>query len=473
MTDDSTAGERQPREPEADLQSWLDQLGVLISFVAEVEATSPMDLSEQAADSWSTRLAPASAPPPDGAAMLLIVETLTILMQTTSAVAIDYEYTPDYRDRVTVESTRCDLLKKLRAVQSDAKGWTLSGLPSMKVIKDRMSAVKASILDTQESGERMMKERRLSEEAAEADPYGAVLGYIDPDIDAAIIYTKVCSFTEEEDKRYRSAYNRLRKLIDSELLQHIRDEGERFIESLEQILIDSREGRFSVTNLDSFDERRRKVRSALISLASALHSHRDQSIRAVREQFGRKSTQETQVLNLFQSALDSSFDYGWLIKLRDILLHGDINAFSGTFTASLHEEDVVDIRLDREYALRFTKEYRKNEKWLKRSELAAMAENPSIVEMTSNIQPLLSDLQEALDKILYPNTAEDAATVRELIGRFDGRVGLYALQSGPGFTRRAGVPPCMNLAPRVLTFAANYEVDPGEVGESVGDSFVE
>jgi hypothetical protein len=34
-----------------------------------------------------------------------------------------------------------------------------------------------------------------------------------------------------------------------------------------------------------------------------------------------------------------------------------------------------------------------------------------------------------------------------------------ALQTGPGFTRRLGVPPFHRLAPRVLVFADSYEAD--------------
>ena len=57
---------------------------------------------------------------------------------------------------------------------------------------------------------------------------------------------------------------------------------------------------------------------------------------------------------------------------------------------------------------------------------------------------------------MYPNVANDATTVRELIGRSEGREGLYALQSGPGPTRRLGLPPFHRLAARVLAFADNY-----------------
>jgi hypothetical protein len=79
--------------------------------------------------------------------------------------------------------------------------------------------------------------------------------------------------------------------------------------------------------------------------------------------------------------------------------------------------------------------------------------------MIKSIQPKLVELQDKLDKIMYPNVADDVAVVRELIGRFDGRHGQYALQTGPGFTRRQMAPSRHPLAPRVILFALNYEAD--------------
>ena len=79
--------------------------------------------------------------------------------------------------------------------------------------------------------------------------------------------------------------------------------------------------------------------------------------------------------------------------------------------------------------------------------------------MIKAIQPKMVELQGKLDKIMYPNVTEDAAVIKELISRFNGRQGLYALQTGPGFTRRLGVPPFHRLAPRVLAFADNYQAD--------------
>ena len=108
--------------------------------------------------------------------------------------------------------------------------------------------------------------------------------------------------------------------------------------------------------------------------------------------------------------------------------------------------------------LEFTREAR-NKPWLNRSELEQMTFDSSVPGMIQTLQPLMGPLQEKLDAILYPNVASDAATVKELIGRFNGRCGLYALQTGPGFTRRLGLPPIHRLALRVLAFADNYRAD--------------
>jgi hypothetical protein len=114
--------------------------------------------------------------------------------------------------------------------------------------------------------------------------------------------------------------------------------------------------------------------------------------------------------------------------------------------------------MDRGYMLEFTREHR-NQPWLQRSELEARTSDPSVLDMIKAIQPLMGQLQDELDKILYPNVADDAATVKELIGRFEGRQGVYAMQNGPGFTRRLGLPPLRRLAPRVLAFADKYTAD--------------
>jgi hypothetical protein len=159
------------------------------------------------------------------------------------------------------------------------------------------------------------------------------LGFYDPNRNADINFEKLCSFTEPEHERYRDAHERLRKMVDSELLRHISDESDAVIAAVVRILQDLQGDRISLMDEDAWDEGRRKLRSALISFTSALQSHQDQTIRAVRDAFGRKMPQEQAVLALFDDLKTSSFEYRWLGEMRDALLHGDINAFS---TSSRH-----------------------------------------------------------------------------------------------------------------------------------------
>jgi hypothetical protein len=291
---------------------------------------------------------------------------------------------------------------------------------------------------------------------AEADPYGVILVHLDPSRSDAPIFEKVCSLTRDEDKRYRDAYERLRRMLDSELLGHISDESDRFLDALTSILLDLRDNKIGIFDEDAWDERRRKVRSGLISFTSALQSHEDQSVRAVRDTFGRRSPEEQAVFALFTDLKTTSFEYRWLLKMRDALLHGDINAFKYDFSARLHGENAVNVYMDRGYMFDFTKEER-GKPWLKRNELEARTSDPSVLEMIKAVQPLMGPLQEKLDRILYAGAGEDAATVREFLARYpEGAKGQRALQNGPGFTRRNMCPPLSLLAPRVLAFADSF-----------------
>ncbi|MEW1738605.1 hypothetical protein AB0346_21905 [Nocardia beijingensis] len=444
------------QEDIAQVRNWVGQLDQFVASLGGLEGDTPVDFCESAMDVWKDWVSPDTAPPPTSPAMVVIAETLRALVQVTTAVMMDYANTSDARDRMTRAAAQNSLQDALDGIVRDSHRWLSEGLPPNDEIQQRIASAGAGIRAAQEAAQQQMDEDSAADAAAATDPYGAILGYRDPDVDAAIIFTKVCSFTEDENKRYRDAYDRLRRMLDSELLRHISDESDRFCDVLIGVLTDLRERRISLVDEDAIDERRRRLRSALISFTSALHSHKDQSIRAVRDVFGRKNPQEQAVLDLFNDLLSRSFEYRWLVEMRDALLHGDINAFKYDFTARLRGEPAVNVYMDRDYMLHFTREAR-NKPWLKRSELEQLTSDPCVLDMINAIQPLMSELQEKLDAILYPNMADDAATVKELISRFNGRQGLYALQTGPGFTRRLWIPPYMTLAPRVLAFADNYD----------------
>jgi hypothetical protein len=292
--------------------------------------------------------------------------------------------------------------------------------------------------------------------AAEADPYGGILLHLDPSRSDAPILEKVCSFTEDENTRYSAAYRALEKMLEGDLFLHVSDECERLCDVLIALMLDLQSHRLSLANWDAVDDRRRKLRSALISFTNALQIHEEQTIKRARQTFGPYASQTKAIRKVFSDLKKTSFEYRWLGVQGDVLQHVDINAFKYSFTERLHGEPEVTVDVDREDLLEFTKQSW-NKPWLKRKELQAMDSDPSVLDMIKAIQPLMRDLQPKIAKILNPNVAHDVEVVKELHGRFQGKQGQYAMQTGPGFTRRLGIAPFSPLANSVLAFALAYE----------------
>lgn len=431
---------------------WVERLAAFASGLDGIEGDNATDFANNALEALQAVVMPhvvATKSP----AMLLALEALVAVAQATADVIMDWADTPDVRDRYTRDTAH--LKAAMDGVLSTCRRWFSEGLPTQDEVVQRIAGAAKQMQEVMELIGKRNGELVVQDAEAEADPYGAILVHVDLTRSDVPIFDKMCSLTEEEDKRYRVAYERLRKMLDSELLIHISDESDRFLDALEAILMDLGENRIGIFDQDALDERRRKVRSALISFTSALQSHEDQSVRAVRDTFGRRSPQEQAVLALFADLKAKSFEYRWLLKMRDALLHGDINAFKYDFAARLQGENAVNVYMDRQYMFDFTKEERG--KWLKRNELETMASDPSVLDMIRALQPLMGPLQEKLDRILYPDAGVDAATVREFLARYpDGAQGQRALQSGPGFTRRNQCPPLTPLAARVLAFADDF-----------------
>lgn len=436
------------------VREWIDRLGAFASSLGDIEGDNATDFADTALEAWQHLALPSvTSVNPSG---LVIFEALNAMAQASTTVVIDWADTPDVRDRYTRDSAQGLVRDALDRVLSDCKRWLSEGLPSSGEIQRRFTEVAADVKKSLDVLAERTAEMDAEDAEAAADPYGAILLHRDPARSDAPIFEKVCSFTEGENKRYCDAYERLRRMIDSELLQHISDESDRLLNVLADVLHELQSQRVSLADQDAMDERRRRIRSALISFTAALQIHEYQTIRSARRDLGLDRSQVEAVKALFDELKKTSFEYRWLEALRDALQHGDINAFKWSFNVSVRADPEVRIDMDRAFMLEFVNDNR-NKPWLKRRELEDLDSDPSVLDMIRAIQPLMGPLQTRLDKVMYPKVAEDAATVRDLIGRFQGRRGMYFLQSGPGFTRRQLAPSQTPLAPRVLHFADTFE----------------
>lgn len=448
------------------LRVWVDRLDAFASALDDIDGDDATDFANNALEALNDAVIPnlvAGKTP----SMLLALEAVAAVTRAATVVIMDWADTPDVRDRYTRETALTLFEAALDEVLARGKSWVSEGLPSAEEVQQRTSEAAKDMQEAQETIGKRNAELEAQDNEAEGDPYGAIFIHLDPSRSDAPIFEKVCSLTEEENKRYRDAYERLRRMVDSELLEHISDESDRFCDQLLAVLTDLRDNRISLFDADAWDEHRRKVRSALISFTSALYIHREQTIRAAKKNFGRDSEQVKAVEKLFNELRKASFDYGWLEELRGALQHGDINAFGWGFGASLDAEPTANVYMKKRFMLGFTAQSAQK-KWLKRQELEERQSDPSVLDMIKAVQPQMGPLQEKLDRILYPGAGEDAATVRELLSRYPHAQGLHALQNEPGFTRRNPWPNSSPLAPRVLKFAVSFQgwEDPEDTGNS-------
>ncbi|ORB61859.1 hypothetical protein BST45_19575 [Mycobacterium shinjukuense] len=230
-------------EDVAQVREWVSRLDDFIAALGDIAGDDPFDFCENAMDAWKDGVSPDTAPPPTSPAMMIILETFRALAQVMTSATVDYYTTPDVRDRITRESAQGSLTDALDGVRRDARRWLAEGLPSLEEIKQRTADVGASMKSALEVNAKIAADEDADDAAAAADPYGAVLGYRDPNLDVAIIFTKVCSFSEDENNRYRDAHERIRRMLDSELLRHISDASDRFCDVLIGVLSDLRDNR--------------------------------------------------------------------------------------------------------------------------------------------------------------------------------------------------------------------------------------
>ncbi len=444
------------------VREWIGRLEAFAHPLDDIEGDSATDFANNVLEALNGAVLPhlAAARTPS---MLLALEAVSAATRATTAVVVDWADTPDVRDRYTRETAQRLLKDALDGVLAASKRWLSEGLPSSDEVLKRITSAATDMQEAQELLGKRNAEHDAQDAEAAADPYGAILVHVDPSRSDAPIFEKVCSLTEDEDKRYRDAYEQLRRMIDSELLAQISDESDRLCDVMMALLTDLRYNRIPLFDEDAYDAHRRKIRSALISFTAALYSHREQTVRAAKKTLNR-GPEVQEVEKLFDELRKTSFEYGWLEELRGALQHGDINAFRWGFGASMDEEPTANVYMSRDFILDFTRNS-SQKKWLQRQKLEDMDADPSVLDMIKAVQPLMGPLQEKLDAILYPNVADDVATVRELLSLYPHPNGLHALQNGPGFTRRNTWPPISPLAARVLKFAATYEPD-DEAGDA-------
>jgi hypothetical protein len=402
---------------------WADRLDAFIAALEAIDADDPFDYCADAWEIWQSA-ADTDPPPASDPASLVVLGALTALAHAMTSATLDYYRTADVRDRMTVSAVYASLQQCLGTLRRECRRWLHDGAPGPDEVAVRSAALVVSL---QSSGVR-------------------------PKVHTGIMFDKVCALTDAENKRYREAYHRLRTMLGRESLQHLTTESDVLCDVVTEIVLDLRATHGSTFDEAITKERRAKIGAALMSVTAALYDHRDQTISTATRMFGYDSAQAKAVRALFDGLTQSSFEYRWLNQLHQWLQAGLHDAVRYQFTGRRLGEPEVDVHLDRHHMT--TCAGHPNRRW-PTDQLATMTRDPSVLDMIKAVRPKVVALQDQLDKVMYPDIAEDVAAVKELLSRFGGQKGLDAVQAAPGSIHEPWTPP--HLSPRVLSYVRSFE----------------
>lgn len=403
------------------LGMWIDRLDAFRSALSAIDADDPFAFCADAWEIWQSAIT-ADPPCETSPAVLIALGGLQAVAHTMTAATLDYYRTADARQRQTVATVHTSLKACLGFLRRESARWLHEGLPATDEITARSAILVASL---------------QAINCRDAAPIS----------DAGIVFDKVCALTDTENRRYRESYDRLRVMLGRELLQHITDHSDTLSDVVTEIALDLQTSRGSTFDENLAAERTSRIRSALLSVTAALHTHREESARAATRTFGYDRPEAKAVQRLFDAERRSSFEYHWLNELHEPLQHPDGGAVHYRFTARRHGEPAVDVIVSRDYLVAASK-HRLSPDPMPTGDL-------SVLSMVKAIQPRMNSLQEQLETILYSNVAEDVAAVKELIARFGGPKGMEALHRAPGATDKPWTPP--HLSTRVLSFVRTFE----------------
>ncbi|RQO51903.1 hypothetical protein DBV08_01940 [Rhodococcus sp. KBW08] len=431
-------------DPKEQVRDWGLRLSALRDALGEIEATTAIDFCELALAQLKEQVK--LSPPLRGtAANILVMDVMNVSVGFCARSGIEED--------LSASDARLAITATIDRAIGEIEGWIASSLPNDAEIARRFDSATTGMEESKEELESTVAARHAEDDAA--SKHGAVLGYSDPTVDAKVIYTQVCEFSSEEHERYSTAYQRLTKKLNRDLLRYVQDSVGVFREDRQQALVALADGSFPMHNPDLSDEFAHRIRSATLTASNAFHIHQMQTYWAAQDSFGKPSTEYAKLTELFHGLYSGCHGYRWLLELRHTMLHISMEAASLRVAVEVDQDPTVAVTMDRGWMKESSGVM---DKAYKRTELLAMTSDPSVVTMIDQALPALTTIQEQIDKVLFPDLAGDAATVRELIGRFQGRRGTYALQLGPGFTPRLRIPPMRRLSPRVLSYADGYPI---------------
>lgn len=255
--------------------------------------------------------------------------------------------------------------------------------------------------------------------------YGALLLRGDPTGRVDGVMERICSLTEQDYARFAEAYKVMFNMIEANMFTYVRQSSLDLLRTVTEASEAFRDGKIPEYGDGDFVEWATRLRTGILGVCSSIHHHQDQSMIAVKRQFGENSAERVSMKNLFNDIYDDCFAYRILFRLRHMMVHSTMLAPAMKAEAGFHNGEkvaFVDMRLDRTVFY----ESDKISAAIK-AELRELDEDPSIYELIGDVMPPLKVTNRELLALLHPDIDNVCDTVRQFDALFDGKPGRRAL----------------------------------------------
>jgi hypothetical protein len=285
------------------------------------------------------------------------------------------------------------------------------------------------------------------------DPRGVLLISPDSASPNSLKMTPVTVVSVDDHVRYREAYRRVFNIVLGGILTYFAVSAEALHAKVAEANQAFAERRFQPqTHPEEAVRLVSEIRSAVLSLASAVYFHQDQTYQLASDLHANDETVLASIEKVFKDVFDTNRGYRLLHSLRNVMTHYTMEAV----TVSGRALQVADGRMEARFNLRIDRGVAARSKKINKvvkAEFERMQDDPDVLELLDELHSPLYRADQRISALLYPDMRQTCETIVEFDNLFKGAPGIRALVSdwNPGV--RGQRPSWTAWAPQLFEFA--------------------
>lgn len=285
------------------------------------------------------------------------------------------------------------------------------------------------------------------------DPRGVLLISADPTAPNGVVMTPVAVLSVEDHLRYREAYRRVFDIVLGGILTYFEVSADALRARVEEANLAFAQRRFQpVTHPREAVRLVSDIRAAVLSLASAVYFHQDQTLQLASDLHCNDETVHTSVSKIFSNLFEANRGYRLLYNLRNLMTHHTMTAVKVSAGALAVADNRVEARFTLAIDRRVAAQSKKINKLVK-AEFDQMQDDPDVLELLDELHSALYRADQHISEFLYPDIRESCGTIVEFDSLFSGAPGIRALVNDWNPHMPGQKPSWSSWAPQVFDYA--------------------